>query len=451
MGMQICWMAWKMPNYPAEPWRAKCSTREAVYPQVSSTTGDFGSIGSAPVFLDHRGRAVVDASSLSCMADHTGNKDPDQIDGSLSGALNVNHPSAVLWGAAEGQDSCEVDIATAELMSLCRAAPLGAARRVEHLLSIGATHPWKHVNGDTALHLATASGNTELVALLLHAGANINARTSRGQTSVHLAVQTSNAAVLLQLIVYGSKHGKALHRQVDVCAKDSLDMTPLHLAAFVGHHACCQILLDAGATTMCRDCGGRIPLHHCTSPNVAALLVAAAPESVSLADVCGFLPAHYAVMRNSFEILACLVQQQGATGVDAHGMQPLHYAVMWDCSDSIVDRMCTACDVNAADHAGLTALDYCIHKGDDMRAELMVKNGARMDPVLLLQKRCKRLTGDKRSPCTMEAVAISKADQANMTCLELLTQHERIMGAFAKAITGPETPDIGNTSTPGQC
>lgn len=63
---------------------------------------------------------------------------------------------------------------------------------------------------------------------------------------------------------------------------------------------------------------------------------------------------------------------------------------MQDCSDSVVDRMCTACNINAADDAGLTALDYCIHKGNEAMAELMVKNGARMDPVLLLQARCKR-------------------------------------------------------------
>lgn len=63
---------------------------------------------------------------------------------------------------------------------------------------------------------------------------------------------------------------------------------------------------------------------------------------------------------------------------------------MQDCSSGVVDRMCTACDVNAADCMNLTALDYCIYKGDSERADLMVKNGARMDPVLLLRTKCKR-------------------------------------------------------------
>lgn len=96
----------------------------------------------------------------------------------------------------------------------------------------------------------------QIVAVLLHAGANINTKTASGQTSVHLAVQSANAAVLLQLIKYGSKHGKALPEQIDVAAKDTLDMTPLHLAAFVGHCGCCDILLQAGASSTCRDSGG---------------------------------------------------------------------------------------------------------------------------------------------------------------------------------------------------
>lgn len=46
--------------------------------------------------------------------------------------------------------------------------------------------------------------------------------------------------------------------------------------------------------------------------------------------------------------------------------------------------MCTACELNAADNWKHTALDYCIRKGEAAKSELMVKNGAHMDPVLLL-------------------------------------------------------------------
>ena len=69
--------------------------------------------------------------------------------------------------------------------------------------------------------------------------------------------------------------------------------------------------------------------------------------------------------------------------------------------------MCTACDVNAADSMNLTALDYCIFKGDSKLADLMVKNGARMDPVLLLRTKCKRsvysILGQQGSSCLQTA------------------------------------------------
>lgn len=82
--------------------------------------------------------------------------------GSLNAFLCVQHPSLALWGEVDTVGDREADQATAEMMSLCRTAPPGAARRVRQLLSVGATHPWKRVNGDTALHLASAAGSTEV-------------------------------------------------------------------------------------------------------------------------------------------------------------------------------------------------------------------------------------------------------------------------------------------------
>lgn len=96
----------------------------------------------------------------------------------------------------------------------------------------------------------------QLVGVLLHAGSKINARTARGQTSLHLAVQMHRSDVLQQLIDYGSKDGKAQPHQADLHAKDCLEITPLHVAAYVGHPDCCRILLQAGASSVLKDTGG---------------------------------------------------------------------------------------------------------------------------------------------------------------------------------------------------
>jgi hypothetical protein len=73
---------------------------------------------------------------------------------------------------------------------------------------------------------------------------------------------------------------------------------------------------------------GRVALHHCTTTEVAVLLVEHKPESVKIADKHGLLPSHYAAMRNILPMLSVLVQHPGAGGGDSQGMQPLHYAVI---------------------------------------------------------------------------------------------------------------------------
>lgn len=74
----------------------------------------------------------------------------------------VNHPSLALWADVETGGRKEVADPTMEMMSLCGTAPAGAARRVQHLLRIGATHPWTSLSGQTALHHAAMSGSAEV-------------------------------------------------------------------------------------------------------------------------------------------------------------------------------------------------------------------------------------------------------------------------------------------------
>jgi hypothetical protein len=52
--------------------------------------------------------------------------------------------------------------------------------------------------------------------------------------------------------------------------------------------------------------------------------------------------------------------------------------------------MCIACHLNAVDKWEFSGLDYCIRRGATAKSELMVKNFAHMDPILLLHTKCKR-------------------------------------------------------------
>lgn len=63
---------------------------------------------------------------------------------------------------------------------------------------------------------------------------------------------------------------------------------------------------------------------------------------------------------------------------------------MQSSNNQMLDRLCTACQLNAADKWGLSALDYCTQREDTVKCELLVRNGAHMDRILLLHTKCRR-------------------------------------------------------------
>jgi ankyrin repeat protein len=76
------------------------------------------------------------------------------------------------------------------------------------------------------------------------------------------------------------------------------------------------------------DDAGCFPIHHSTSSEVAQLLASTNPSTSRAADSHGMLPCHYAVIRDTFDIVCSYIPYAGALGPDAHGMTPLHYAVL---------------------------------------------------------------------------------------------------------------------------
>ena len=100
-------------------------------------------------------------------------------------------------------------------------------------------------NSNTPLHLAARNGRTTLVELLLNKGADINANDNQGYTPLGRAMANKHPKVIALLREHGAK--ESLHDVViagdidavkrflaegcDVNARDSLGLTPLHLAA----------------------------------------------------------------------------------------------------------------------------------------------------------------------------------------------------------------------------
>ena len=109
--------------------------------------------------------------------------------------------------------------------------------------------------GDTALQLAAATGNNEMVILLLKAGADVNAADPGGDSGVitplHEAAFYGNDLVAETLLKAGANVNAIGYRD---------RITPLCVAAIHGHLNMVKILLDNGADINIVDRDGKTPL-----------------------------------------------------------------------------------------------------------------------------------------------------------------------------------------------
>ncbi len=119
---------------------------------------------------------------------------------------------------------------------------------------------------DTALHLAVAATNNEMVKLLLDEGADVNAKDTGEITPLHDAAVNGDELIAETLLKAGANVNAAGGRQKD---------TALQIAAYRGHLGVVKVLLAHGANIYAVDTLGRTALqialeqHH---TNVAAVL-----------------------------------------------------------------------------------------------------------------------------------------------------------------------------------
>ena len=148
---------------------------------------------------------------------------------------------------------------------LCRAADKGLLPAARALLAAG-TPPSEHdAAGWTPLHYAAATGDLEMLKVLLLGGADAGAASKDGKDQTPAAVaeeeENDKAAELLSTAALpaeerlrnaceaGDAEGvqAALAAGADVNAADSEGWTPLHFAASEGHAAIVKTLVDKGA------------------------------------------------------------------------------------------------------------------------------------------------------------------------------------------------------------
>lgn len=132
------------------------------------------------------------------------------------------------------------------------AAMHGRSEEVRTLLKGGADVNAAQGDGMSALHWAARRADLPLTRLLLGARANLKAQTRIGAyTPLHIASETGNAEVVAALLKAGS----------DARALTTTGVTPLHLAALSGNPAVISALVRRGAAVNAQEpAWGQTPL-----------------------------------------------------------------------------------------------------------------------------------------------------------------------------------------------
>lgn len=135
----------------------------------------------------------------------------------------------------------------------------------------------RHCKGRTALHLAVASENLEVVELLLQRGANVNARSRQGKlTPLHVAAAQGSVDLVEHLL--------AAHADVLMQTEDR--QIALHYAAANGHSEVVKCLVhhDGNQLTY-RNCFGQRPAEAASDASTAMMFRFAAHD----AAICSLL------------------------------------------------------------------------------------------------------------------------------------------------------------------
>lgn len=109
-------------------------------------------------------------------------------------------------------------------------------------------------SGWTVVHIASSTGNVDMLNLILPLGPDVNEKANAGQTPLHLAVGKTRIDAVRILLDNGAKPS--------VRVKDGQGQIPLIRAAANGSLVMVKILLENGSPISTTDVNGWTALHH---------------------------------------------------------------------------------------------------------------------------------------------------------------------------------------------
>ena len=279
---------------------------------------------------------------------------------------------------------------------------------VGHLIANSANVDKKNLKSQTALHIASKRGHMEVVKVLVKARAKINEVDISRSTPLMLAAREGHYDVVGYLIACGAR----------IDTKDQYNRTVLHYASERGNLEIVKTLLDAGAKIDEADVSQSTPLmlaaytnrveiisymlnavmtkQDTSRQNVPVLTGHIPPEStsykVNIAQLSKLLHPESHLGR---DVLSHAVNQKYelvAKALITHGVgiegllstSPPMTALMWTAQegdDSLTEELIIqGVNINCRNSDGRTALHFATHSGHLHIVQVLLNNGAEIDP-----------------------------------------------------------------------
>ena len=234
----------------------------------------------------------------------------------------------------------------------------------------------------TPMELAFLTDQPKMVSALQRAGADLSAPLPAGRLLLNLACAVGNLHLVNILL--------AKEVGADVRAQDAKGRNALMWAAAHGQLETAERLIKSGARCDATDESQHTALHlachGATEENeagklaVVTLLCSRPDTTIDARNKHGETALHMACQGSSGDLVACLLKAKAnPTLRDARGLTALHHAAADDNLIAVHDLLAnrtTRVDPNAADNAGITALQLAARAGYVDVAEELLKKGA---------------------------------------------------------------------------
>ncbi|XP_075055694.1 serine/threonine-protein phosphatase 6 regulatory ankyrin repeat subunit C isoform X4 [Mixophyes fleayi] len=265
--------------------------------------------------------------------------------------------------------------------ALYLATERGFTECVEVLMSHGASPLIKDRKRKwTPLHVAAASGNTDVLHLLIDSSERpdiTDVTDALGQTPLMLAVMNGHVDCVHLLLEKGAT----------VDAGDKRGRTTLHRASVTGCEDCVGALLDHDAFVLCRDYKGRTPIHfasacgHATLVHVYLQVALSTDPLDAVVDYNGYTPTHWAAYNGHEDCLELLLEHNPFAYLEGNPFTPLHCAVI-NSQDGTAEMLIAAIGakiVNSKDAKGRTPLHAAAFADNVTGLQLLLHHQAEVD------------------------------------------------------------------------